>query len=98
MTNELTLDFASPQFAEDQYGTIEALRKQSFYARSERGVIFFNQKEAHNNIIFQERGRKMMRAIQIRLDEILDFIQGMCLGICILGNFIRREYKSMHVH
>ena len=46
MTNELTIDFASPRLAEDKYGYIEELRQQSFYARSERGVVFFNQQEA----------------------------------------------------
>ena len=46
MVTELTLDLASPHFAADKYGHIESLRQQSFYARSERGVVFFNQVDA----------------------------------------------------
>ena len=46
MTTELTLDLASPRLAEDKYTYIEELRQQSFYARTERGIVFFNQKDA----------------------------------------------------
>lgn len=46
MATELTLDLASPRLAEDKYNYIESLRRQSFYARTERGVVFFNQRDA----------------------------------------------------
>ena len=46
MTQELTLDFNDPRLATDKYGYIEELRAQDFYARTERGVVFFNQQDA----------------------------------------------------
>ncbi len=46
MTTELTIDLTSPRFNEDKYGYLEELREQSWYARSEDGVVFFNQQDA----------------------------------------------------
>ena len=46
MTHELTLDLANPRFATEKYRFIEELRQQSFYARTARGVVFFNQQDA----------------------------------------------------
>ncbi|MEM7114196.1 MAG: hypothetical protein AAF614_17310, partial [Chloroflexota bacterium] len=46
MTNELFLDLTDPRLTTDKFGYIEELRQQSFYARTERGVIFFNQQDA----------------------------------------------------
>lgn len=48
MTKELTLDLASPRFVEDKYGYIEELRQQSWYGRTERGVVLFNQQDAQH--------------------------------------------------
>lgn len=46
MTRELTLDFTDPDFLADKYGTLERMRQQNFYARTERGFAFFNQQDA----------------------------------------------------
>lgn len=46
MLHELTLNLADPRFATDKYRFIETLRQQSFYGRTERGVVFFNQQDA----------------------------------------------------
>ncbi len=46
MTQKLTLDFTDPAFLANKYRVLEKLREQSFYARTERGVAFFNQQDA----------------------------------------------------
>ena len=46
MIKELTFDLDSPRFKEDKYGYIEELRQQSWYGRTQQGVVFFNQQDA----------------------------------------------------
>lgn len=46
MTQELTFNLDSAEFARDKYGFIEALRQQNWYGRSGKHYVFFNQADA----------------------------------------------------
>lgn len=43
---EIEVDLNSPRFTADKHGYIEELRSQSFYGRTGKGVVFFNQDDA----------------------------------------------------
>ena len=52
------IDLRAPRFQEDRFKLIEALRAQSFYARTAEGaIVFFNHEDAVEVLACQNRER-----------------------------------------